>query len=207
MRVSYNVSAENRGLPFRAQSELTWQRGSDAAYSIRFEVKALFFGARQQTSVGQIGPDALLPTRFSDKVRAEQAAHFDRERGQVSFSTQTAAVALLQGAQDRLSVFVQLASLVAADPARYGPGTGLAIQTFGVRGGGVWTFLAQADELLELPGGTLRTHKWLRPANSEYDQVIELWLAPDLGYLPARIRISQANGDFVDQQWRSHSPR
>jgi hypothetical protein len=34
---------------------------------------------------------------------------------------------------------------------------------------------------------------------------VEIWLAPALGYLPVRIRLTQDNGDYVDQQWRSSS--
>jgi hypothetical protein len=32
-------------------------------------------------------------------------------------------------------------------------------------------------------------------------------LAPALGYLPARIRITEANGDYVDQQWLATEPQ
>ena len=39
--------------------------------------------------------------------------------------------------------------------------------------------------------------------NEEFDQKVEIWLAPQLAYLPARTRITDANGDFVDQQWKS----
>jgi hypothetical protein len=31
---------------------------------------------------------------------------------------------------------------------------------------------------------------------------VELWLAPELGYLPVRIKQTQANGDFADFQLR-----
>lgn len=39
-----------------------------------------------------------------------------------------------------------------------------------------------------------------------YDQKAELWLAPDMGYLPVRIKITQANGDFADLRLRSSGP-
>ena len=45
--------------------------------------------------------------------------------------------------------------------------------------------------------------KLTRNPRREYDQKVEIWLAPALAYLPARIRMTQANGDFVDQQWKS----
>jgi hypothetical protein len=43
----------------------------------------------------------------------------------------------------------------------------------------------------------------VRNPRREFDQRVELWLAPALGYLPARIRITEANGDYIDQKWLS----
>ncbi|MNY77593.1 hypothetical protein D3C86_2175560 [compost metagenome] len=38
------------------------------------------------------------------------------------------------------------------------------------------------------------------------DQQGMLWLAPSLGYLPARIRLTQGNGDFADLRLQAHAP-
>ena len=46
----------------------------------------------------------------------------------------------------------------------------------------------------------MATLKLARQPRRDYDQKVELWYAPALGYLPVRSRITQANGDFVDQQ-------
>ena len=37
-----------------------------------------------------------------------------------------------------------------------------------------------------------------------YGLLAQLWLAPELGYLPVRIRITQANGDFAELNLRAH---
>ena len=42
--------------------------------------------------------------------------------------------------------------------------------------------------------------KLVRKPRSEYDNLVELWLAPSLGYLPVRSKVTQADGAFVDQQ-------
>ena len=73
----------------------------------------------------------------------------------------------------------------------------------GTRSAEPWVFTVEADEKLQLPGGELDTLKLARNPRKEYDQKVEIWLAPKLAYLPVRIRITQTNGDFVDQQWRS----
>ena len=54
-----------------------------------------------------------------------------------------------------------------------------------------------------MPYGDLPSIKLQRTPRRDFDQRIELWLAPSLGYLPVRLRITNANGDWVDQLLRS----
>jgi hypothetical protein len=77
------------------------------------------------------------------------------------------------------------------------------MQTVGTRIAEPWTFTIDAAETLTLPGGEQQSLRLTRLPRREYDQKVEIWLAPALAYLPARIRITQSNGDFIDQQWRS----
>ena len=39
----------------------------------------------------------------------------------------------------------------------------------------------------------------------DYDQKAQVWLAPELGYLPVRIRITQTSGDFAELSLRSRA--
>ncbi len=167
------------------------------------EVSAFLLGSRVQTSTGQLGSDGLEPARFSDRLRSEQAAHFVRDQGKVVFSANTPEAPLLQGAQDRLSVLFQLAAMLAGEPQRYPPATTITLPIVGPRDADTWLFTVGEPETLHLPGGELATLKLTRNPRSEYDQRLELWLAPSLGYLPVRLRLSQANGDVLDQQWRA----
>lgn len=107
------------------------------------------------------------------------------------------------GAQDRLSVLAQLAALVASAPQGFSPGTTLQVQTIGPRSADLWLFTFGNMETLELPGGTQQGLKLVRQPRQMYDQKLEVWLAPGLAYLPARIRITEANGDYVDQKWEA----
>jgi hypothetical protein len=59
---------------------------------------------------------------------------------------------------------------------------------------------------LNLPAGALPTLKLQRLPRRDYDQKAELWLAPSMGYLPVRIKITQANGDFADLRLRASGP-
>lgn len=203
VRFKYKVEANK--FPFSASAELLWQHDGEN-YDIRLELSA-FGQTRVQTSRGQITAQGLAPLRFSDKFRSEVAAHFDREKGKVTFSANTPDVPLLAGAQDRLSILVQLGAMIAGDPGHYAPATTIAVQTIGPRDADTWLFTVGAEETLTLPGGEYATLKLLRNPRQEFDQKVELWLAPALRYLPVRIRITEPNGDFIDQKWLATEPQ
>ena len=96
-------------------------------------------------------------------------------------------------------------ALLAGNPARFVPGTELTLTTVSARSADRWTFTVEGPETLELPMGPTPTIKLQRLPRKDYDQKAELWVAPTLGYLPVRIQLTQANGDFADLQLRSSS--
>lgn len=201
-RLIYKVLANK--FPYSLSGELVW-RQEEQQYQASLSFGA-FGQTRTQTSRGRIGASGLEPERFSDKFRSEVAAHFNWSQGKVTFSANTPDAPLLSGAQDRLSVLVQLAALVAGAPQAFPPATTLTLQTVGPRDADLWLFTVGGMEALVLPGGTVQGLKLTRNPRQPYDQQVDIWLAPELGYLPARIRILEANGDFIDQQWQASEP-
>ena len=199
VRLHYRVSSNQ--FPYRLSGELVWQHDQQ-----RYRAR-LSFGAfgltRTQTSQGLIGSDGLAPERFSDQARTQTSERFDRAQGKVSFNAPTPDLPLLPGAQDRLSVLVQLGALLASDPARFPVGTAVAFQTIAASGGEMWRFTIETTDTLTLPNGPQAALKLVRQPREAGDQRVEIWLAPVLGYLPARIRITEANGDAIDQVWQS----
>lgn len=205
VRLKFNATGQRSKLNYQALGELVWLHDG-STYQARLELNALFVGSRVLSSTGRLTGDGLAPTRFSDRFRSELAAHFDRDRDRVTFSANTPEAALLPGAQDQLSVFMQLAAMVAGEPGGYPAGTTVTLQAVGTRAAEPWTFIAEVPEKLHLPGGEQVALKFTRAPRREFDQKVEIWLAPALSYLPARILITQSNGDFVDQQWRATAP-
>lgn len=201
-RLKFDATGMRGKLQYHASGELAWLHDG-ATYEARLQLSAFLVGARVLSSSGALTAEGLAPRRFGDKFRSETAAHFERDRGRVVFSTNTPEAVLLPGAQDQLSVFMQLAAMLAGEPQRYPPGSTVSMQTVGTRIAEPWTFTIDAPEKLSLPGGEQQVLKLTRLPRRDFDQKVELWLAPALGYLPARILITQSNGDFIDQQWRS----
>jgi len=198
----YQVTAHTRGLVLNAQGQLHWRQDGNE-YEAKLELLGGLFPRRTQESTGRITAQGLAPQRFSDKARSEEAAHFQRDEGKVSFSSNRPDAPLMPGAQDRLSVMLQLGAMIAGNPKNFGPGTTISVQTASTRDAEVWHFTVEGEEMLQLPGGELKALKLIRNPRKEFDQKIELWLAPGMDYVPVRLRLTQPNGDWVDQQWSS----
>jgi hypothetical protein len=210
VELRYDVSASRKGATFSADSTLRLNV-TDHRYDAQLTLQAWLVGARVQTSRGELDPAwGLVPQRFGDKNRnkSEQAAHFDRSRqpAVVRFSANTPDAPLPPGAQDRLSVLLQLAAMLAGEPQRYRPGQHIHIYTAGPRDAEWWDFEVRGTEALDLPAGRLNALHLLRTPTQPYDNRVELWMAPELGHLPVRVLWTQANGDVVDQRLSGHSP-
>ena len=201
-RLKYDVKGEIKGFPYHVNGDLQWAHDGKT-YNARMEISHFLLGARVQTSTGRLGTHGLEPIRFGDKVRSEVAAHFDYEKNKVTFSANTPDAPLLPGAQDQLSVMLQMGSMLAAEPKRFTQASTLSFQAVGPKSAESWVFTIGTLEKLGLPGGELSALRVWREPLGEYDSRVEVWFAPDMDYLPVRIRLTQANGDVADQLWRS----
>lgn len=202
VRLKYAMTGRSKNLDYSASAELDWLQDGQT-YDAKMVVSALFLGSRSMSSSGRITADGLAPTRFLDKSRSERATHFEADKGKIVFSANTPDAPWLRGAQDRLSVFLQLGSLLAGAPASYPTGSTVSLYTAGPRETDTWHFVVEAEEKLSLPIGELVTLKLTRKPQRDYDQTVEIWFAPSMDYLPVRNRITQQNGDFIDQQLRA----
>jgi len=204
VRLLFDGRGEEGGYKkYAAGGELLWLPQA-MQYTAKLEITALFFRIRTWTSKGELTEGGLQPLRFGDKPRgAEQATHFQRDKGIISFSANNPDVPLQPGAQDKLSALVQLSAMVAGEPERYPAGSSIRFQAADAHRAEIWNFRAGATETLELPGGTLQAAKFTKDPTVEFDQRVEVWLAHTLQYLPVRIRVTESNGNFVDLLWRS----
>lgn len=206
VKLSFAATGQRGASPMQGVfGTLEWlQDGS--SYDARLTLKLLFSTLLSQHSTGRIGPSGIEPERYSESRRGEVAAHFVRDQGQILFSNNAPPVPLLPGAQDRLSVVMQLGGLLAGDPARYPGGSQITVQTAGTREAGTWVFNIEGEEKVTVQAGEYTVRKLTRSPRKEFDVKLELWLAPSLGYLPVRIKQTQPNGDFADMELRESLP-
>ena len=203
--LSYQLSGMDKGLTYHASGELRWQH-NDTAYELALSVRAFLLGSRHWRSAGQIDATGLAPRRFSDSWRNERAAHFDREQQRIVFSSNSAPAPLQAGAQDQVSLYVQLAAAMAGEPERFVPGTRLQVQTATVRDAQPWSLVLEGAEDLTLAGQSVPVLKWVCQPRHQYDTRVEFWVSAQQDWLPLRIRITQASGSYIDLLWRGSEP-
>lgn len=201
VRLNYDLDALTSGRRDTGGARLLWMHDG-ASYQASLIATKFYINLRQWTSKGALTEAGVTPVRFGDKSRgSEVAAHFVREEGKVIFSANTPEAPLQAGAQDNLSVVLQLASLWTGEPARFTAGDSLAFQSVGGRRSETWTFVVSPEETITVPGGVFTTIKLTREPTGDYSTKAELWLAPKLAYLPARIRLTETNGNVLDMLW------
>ena len=197
--LSYRLSGQEKGINYQASGELRWQH-NDSAYAMSLSVKAFLLGSRHWRSVGQINTTGLAPTRFSDSWRSERAAHFDRPNQRIVFSSNAPTEPLQPGAQDQVSLYVQLAAAMAQSGQRMTPGTRLQIQTATVRDALPWLLTLEKLETLQIGGQSVQAVKWVCQPRNRFDAQVEFWVSAAHDWLPSRIRITQVSGSFIDLQ-------
>ena len=195
--LKYAVHGEVKKMAYNVNGQVVW-RNDGGSYEARQEVSAFLLGTRSQTSSGKITPNGLAPTRFGDIGKREIAAHLDFDSKIVTFSANTNRYAISAGAQDRVSVLIQLGAMLAAAPDRYPPGTQISFTTVGPRNADRWTFTVGETETLDLPAGQTRAVRLQKLPRHDRDLRADLWLGLDQQYLPVRLRITQSNGDFAE---------
>ena len=206
-QINYKLVGQERGLIYNASGSLKWQaqaandKGLPRAYEAELQVKAFLVGSRVWRSTGSLTDNGLAPLRYSDRWRGERAAHFETANQKISFSGNMPSAPLQAGAQDQLSLFIQMAAAVTAK--NYAPGSQLIVQTATTRDAVNWTITFQSTEEIVVDGKKLETQRWVCLPRGKYDSQIELWLSPAHGGLPLRIKISQVNGNFIDMEMRN----
>jgi hypothetical protein len=205
VQINYKLTGQERGLNYYASGFLKWQvKAADSSprtYEAELRVRAFLIGSRVWRSQGVLTADGLAPKRYSDSWRGERAAHFDAALGTISFSGNSASATLQPGAQDQVSLFIQMAAAVAAQ--NFKTGTELNIQTATARDAVNWRLIYKSDDAIEVKGQRLETQRWVCLPRGKYDSQIEMWLSKSHGGMPVRIKITQVSGNFIDLEMSS----
>ncbi len=174
-------------------------------YEMVVSVPLPFVGTFVYSSHGRIDAFGLAPDQYIEKRgrRPEDVAIFNRTDKKIAFTRTPATLPLPDGAQDRFSMVMQLASLVRGDPAAYKPGVTRQFFVVDNDSGENWPVETIGDETIRTAQGYLETRHFKRLPRHDGDlRRIDVWLAPSLGWLPARIMQTEPNGTQFELVWR-----
>jgi hypothetical protein len=186
----------SRGGGSAASAELAWRPQADG-YTLTLTASVLGRTLMRSESSGRFDAAGLAPERYVDRRRREsRAVNFEREQGRIVYSGPGIEHPLHAGAQDRLSLLVQLAAIVGADPAAFGLGSEISLFVASPRGDSeVWTFGVAGIEPVEVPAGRVEgAWRLLREPRRPYDTRAEIWLDPARSFLPLRVKFSPGQG-------------
>jgi hypothetical protein len=203
-RVSYVLTGNYRGA-VQGSAEVEWVRvGSHYQVHVDFVIGPRFAPLIRQrsSSDGEITPAGLAPRRYDQDARflASERPHqtvlFDA--GYVVLANGDVRTAL-PGLQDTASQFVQLTYLFSVRPDRLRVGGSVDVPLALPRQVGVWTYDVVAQDTLHTPFGALEGIH-LRPRGPRVAGAIrvEMWFAPQLRNLPARLRFERDAQTYID---------
>ena len=175
------------------------------SYDMVVSVPLPFIGTFSYSSHGHVDAFGLAPDQYIEKRgrRGEDITAFHRDTKQIGFTRTPNTLPLQDGAQDRFSMVMQLASLVRGDPDAYQPGVTRQFFVTDNDSGEIWSIETIGDEGVRTDQGTIDARHFMRLPRHEGDRRrIDVWLAPSLGWLPARLVQTEPNGTQIELVWR-----
>jgi hypothetical protein len=204
-RVSYDVTGNYRG-PLDGKADVEWIRVGDH-YQVNVD---LFAGpqfapifSRHMMSEGTVAVGGLTPDHYNEET---QFLTRDKRRVTVTFEPDSVELAngqkhdRMPGVQDTASQFIQFTWLFGSKPETLRVGASFEFPLALPRSMKRWTYDVVGEDTLYTPFGALSAYH-LKPRIVERkpgELTVEMWFAPELRYLPVRIRIEQDAGTFVD---------
>ena len=190
-----------RGLSV-GRADLDWRPSADR-YLLTLQGQAVGTPAIAWASHGGFDGAGIAPLRYTESRRGREvrAANFQRDSGRITFSGPAIEHPLVGGAQDRLSWMVQLAAVLAANPALATADAQVSIWVVGTRGDAeVWTFTVQGLMPLDLPIGPVDAAVHLvREPRRPYDTQVQVWLDPQRHHLPVQMLLRvRATGEGTE---------
>lgn len=186
-------------------ASMSW-RLSEAGYTMKVEAGISMLVTRftllELSSEGSVGERGFAPLVATEKRRgrAQTATHFNREQGNITFSASQKTFPLAPGAQaqDKATLPLQLAAIARADPAQLDGEIDITVGED--RDASVFRFLVVGQEEIETGLGKVQVWHLTRPPKpGSYNSRLDVWLAPEHGWYPVRIRNTEASGAVTTQ--------
>jgi hypothetical protein len=205
-RVSYILTGNYRG-EVKGSAQVEWIRvGNHYQVHLDFIVGPSFAPVvqRRMTSDGEISAEGLQPIRYDEETKVMLG---NWRRRSIVFEPETVLLpngqrrSRIAGVQDTASQFIQLTYLFSTNPERLKVGNSVDIPLALAHRVDIWTYDVVAEETIHTSFGPLQAFhlKPRRPPDSSSNTLtVEIWFAPQMRYLPARLYVTQDAQTYAD---------
>jgi hypothetical protein len=200
-RLTYELTGNYRG-EINGDAQVEWVRVG-TQYQVHIDITLGPIISRRMSSQGELVGDRLRPSRYDEETRVLMRAP---RRVTILFNADEVILATGErrertpDVQDSASQFIQLAAMFTTRPELLQAGTTLEMPLALRNRIGTWTYDVLGAEDIRTPFGPLATYH-LKPRNvinRGNELSAEIWFAPQLRYLPVRIRVEQDASTFID---------
>jgi hypothetical protein len=204
-RISYALTGNYRG-EVQGSAQVEWIR-SGTRYQVHLDVivgpSMAPLISRRMSSDGDITAEGLSPRRYDEDTKV---VFRDRRRLTMLFEPDVVVMPSGErrerwpGVQDTASQFVQLTFIFTTQPELLRVGSKVDVPLALPRNIDRWTYDVVKEETLytpfgEVPSFHVKPRRVTRPGG---ELSAEIWFAPQLRYLPVRIRIQQDAETYID---------
>lgn len=204
-RLSYKLVGNVRG-EVHGDAQVEWIR-QGTRYQVNLDVSVGLpiapLMSRRMTSNGELTAQGLVPQRYDEDTK-----QVFRERRRLTMLFEPDAIVMPNGqrlrrwagVQDTASQFVQMSWLFGTQPELLRIGNSVDFALALPKNVDRWVYDVIGEEPVQTHFGAVDTFhlKPRRVSRPGGDLVAEVWFAPTLRYLPARIRIEQDPETFID---------
>jgi hypothetical protein len=153
------------------------------------------------SSEGRSGDAGIVPQRAIDeRDGVQRVTEFGVDGGRIVFHATGASVPDAIGVQDRASVLMQLAGIGLGEHEQIAGqrDDDLQIVVAGADGAGIARYRVMGQEQVETALGAVQAWRLAQVTPAGQDR-LELWLAPERGWLPVQLRLTRPDGSVATQ--------
>jgi hypothetical protein len=206
-RIRYKLNGQYRG-EVQGSAQVDWLlQGSHYQVHIDFVLGPKFapIVRRSLSSDGEIGEQGLVPHRYDEETKVAFASPKRKfvifDGSEVELSEGNRREPKLASVQDAASQFVQFTYTFTTNPSQLTPGNVLVMPLALPRKQDPISYDVVGLETLDTPLGPLpavHVKPRIPPRPGKPDFSVEIWFAPNLEYLPVRIKVWQDEQNYAD---------
>jgi hypothetical protein len=203
--LNYNVEGLRNNQKVYGSGSIVWHNDG-GRYRVDGRANVLFFTLLEFSSEGTLDDFGVAPALYTEKRFRKTATltHFAHDSNTITFSASDNRYSRPGDAQDRASIIWQLAAIGRGNPDAFVAGATFELFVAGVRDAEPWQISVVGKDSIDIGGAPAPVWHLMRlPRPGSYDQKIDIWLAPQREWYPAKIRYTETNGEYLDMSLSS----